>query len=113
MNWAQFINWEALQAWLSSMLAKCAAQGAAPEAQEAQIRNPSIRFRVRVERQVERGAKAKGMTPRQWRAHKQEMLAAVYNEGATASKQEIQAVILASKAADPDEADELFNEDEV
>lgn len=112
MDWKSFINFEAILKWVTAALAKCSQEGATPAEQEAQIRNPSTRFRLKIGRKVERDAKRNGMKRAALKAHKADMVNYVIAEGKNASKAEIQALLMEAKGADPDDAEDLFDEED-
>lgn len=107
--WLAAIPWDKVFAFAEKMLANCNESGVPPEEQAQSIRNPPPRIRMRLERVVERGYKKNGGSAKEWRKHKDAIMARVYDEGRNATASEILQLRQRAKlidAADLDEDDE-------
>lgn len=91
------IPWDTIFAWIEKMMAKCAKEGADQSEQIAQIRNPSPRFRARLERVTHRGFLRNGGTASQWRQNKDAIMSRVYREGLNAEDSEIMTLITSAR----------------
>jgi hypothetical protein len=101
------IPWSKIFEKVEKWLASCSAAGAPPEEQEAQLRNPSPRFRAKLERVTRRGS---GLNRREWDKQGVAIMERVYREGSDATTEDIK--LLRLRVKERVEAGDFDNDDD-
>jgi hypothetical protein len=101
------IPWDKIFVLVEKWLASCTSQGVATDEQEAQLRNPSPRFRARLERFTKRHS---GLNRREWEKQGAAIMERVYQEGRDANDDDLK--VLRQRVKERVDAGDFDNEDE-
>jgi hypothetical protein len=101
------IPWDKIFVLVEKWMASCSASGVSADEQESQLRNPSPRFRSKLERVTRRHS---GLNRREWDKQGSAIMERVYQEGRDATSDDVK--ILRQRVKERVEAGDFDNDDD-
>lgn len=103
------IPWDKIFEMVEKWLASCSSTGVPPEEQESQLRNPSPRFRSKLERVTRRNS---GLNRREWDKQGEAIMDRVYQEGRDVAEKPDEMKLLRQRVKERVESGEFDDEDD-